>query len=139
MKCDSCGNDFREVWGERVLPFPGRSVRVQASWMECPGCQEKLLTPAQSEAARVSAARVVREREGLLSPEDIGGIRERFGLRQRDLEKMIGRGTKTRGAVGVRIGISEQDRRPAHAIDPRRSGRGRARGAARRCGAASGS
>jgi HTH-type transcriptional regulator/antitoxin MqsA len=61
----------------------------------CADCGESYLSGDEMDAVQRAAADIVREREGLLSPEEIRSLRESMGLSQAAFERLIGAGEKT--------------------------------------------
>ena len=61
----------------------------------CGRCGEEFYTREQSLASSRAAATVLREHDGLLSPDRIRAIRESYDLTQAEFEKALGLGPKT--------------------------------------------
>jgi len=61
---------------------------------ECSSCGERFFTPEQARAVSIATKNYVRQKQGLLSPEAIIGIRRRLQLSQTNLEKLFGLGPK---------------------------------------------
>src|SRR5690348_15951171 len=80
----------RQVTADDATPleFPDEFTR-------CRHCGEEFYTRDQSLASSRAAARVLREREGLLPPDRIRAIRDSYGLTQADFEKALRLGPKT--------------------------------------------
>jgi putative zinc finger/helix-turn-helix YgiT family protein len=71
---------------------------VAAQWSRssrCDSCEESFYTPDQALAAQRAAAAELRRQEDLLTPEEIRATRERFGLTQSQMERLLGVGPKT--------------------------------------------
>lgn len=86
---------MQEVTEPTVIRFPGRSVRVPATFLRCGACGKELWRPEQVEAAHRAAATIVRQTENLLMPEEIRAIRKDLKLTQGKFEELIGAGKKT--------------------------------------------
>lgn len=102
--CYECDAEAELVRGTRQVRVGDRTVTVEAEYMACSGCGETFFLPGQMREMQRAAASVVRKDDGLLPPEEIVAIRERYGLTQAGLEKLINAGPKTvtrweRGAV----------------------------------------
>jgi putative zinc finger/helix-turn-helix YgiT family protein len=61
---------------------------------ECESCGERFFTPQQSRDLSRRMKNQVRQRLGLLSPEQIVKIRHKLHLSQQDLEQLFGLGAK---------------------------------------------
>jgi HTH-type transcriptional regulator/antitoxin MqsA len=96
MNCPRCDEgELREVTEPTVIRFPGRSIRVTATFLRCGACGKELWTPDQVRAAHTAAATEVRRSEGLLMPAQIRAIRKRLCLDQSSLEQLLRVGKKT--------------------------------------------
>lgn len=94
--CALCGGGVPRVKTELSIPFPGREpVLVSRVLQTCTDCGESYLEPGDIDAVHRAAADIVREREGLLSPEEIRELRESLQLSQAAFERLIGAGAKT--------------------------------------------
>jgi len=69
----------------------GVMVVPNASWQECQSCGERIL-PHELDRALDDES---RRRQGLLTPREIREIRERTGLSQEDMARLLGIGDKT--------------------------------------------
>ena len=70
-------------------------IRLESVEMyECDRCRESIFTPDQAKAVSDRVKSAAREKLGLLSPEEIVGIRNRCNLSQRELETLFGFGEK---------------------------------------------
>ncbi len=63
--------------------------------MRCSACGEAWYTHEQAMASSRARAAVLRKHAGLLTPDDIRALRDRFGLSQAQLETVLGTGPKT--------------------------------------------
>lgn len=75
-------------WGTRPVTFLDRFHR-------CDRCGETFYTGDMTTESFRRAAAVIRAEDGLLAPDDIVGLRRKYGLSQAQLEKLIGAGEKT--------------------------------------------
>src|ERR1700752_4852277 len=81
--CPSCGTAMAEKRGRLGLPVNGEEVAVPgAQHLRCPKCGEIVLTGKAARRLGEDAIAIYRRRHGLLSADQIRGIRERFGLTQ---------------------------------------------------------
>jgi HTH-type transcriptional regulator/antitoxin MqsA len=96
-RCAICGKDeLVEKHGTLVFAWPPdfgvESSRFDdATWTECPRCDEQVLPPEL--IARIEAERY--RLEGLLSPTEVREARTRVGLSQLEMARLLGVGDKT--------------------------------------------
>lgn len=83
--CYVCDTPLEFVSEDREIQMGGRSVVVLHELLRCPECGEEFLTPDQMDAVQRRASSAIREREGLLTPEEIRQIRESLGLTQAEV------------------------------------------------------
>lgn len=97
MPCPFCGNDVVRVATvtRAVNAEDGTRLTYREMVSRCRRCREEFYTHEQSLAASRARAGVLRTHEGLLGPEEIRHIRERHGLSQAKLERLLGLGAKT--------------------------------------------
>lgn len=94
--CPSCGGPMIEKHGTLRLPINGDEIAVpSAVHLSCPKCGEVLLRHQQSKRLHEDAIGIYRKRHGLLSAAEIRAIRERFGLTQADLARLLRFGANT--------------------------------------------
>ena len=97
VRCAICGNDeLIEEHGTFVFAWPPgfaqeSSQFADATWSECPRCDEQVLPPEL--IARIEAERY--RLEGLLSPTEVREARTRVGLYQLEMARLLGVGDKT--------------------------------------------
>jgi len=94
MKCE-CGAEYREVTEARSFRIHGRDVTVNAGFLRCSMCEHAIWAPGQADAVRKQAWSAIRDREGLLYPEEILDLRLSLGLSQGAFERLLGVGKKT--------------------------------------------
>jgi putative zinc finger/helix-turn-helix YgiT family protein len=82
---------------ERVRDFPihGTTVSIHEELYRCGVCGEEEYSFEQAVAAERRASEVYREQNGLLQPDEIAGLRRRWGVTQAQLEAALGVGRKT--------------------------------------------
>ncbi len=94
--CPRCGTQMRDKEGE--LPFSVNGEEVQVPGVchsSCPKCGEVVLRHDQARDLRELAIEQYRQQQGLLSAREIRAIRERFGLTQSDLARLLRLGGNT--------------------------------------------
>jgi putative zinc finger/helix-turn-helix YgiT family protein len=94
--CPRCGTVMVERRSALKLPVNGEDVSVpSAVHLLCPRCDEVVLRVSDSKRLQEDAIGVYRKKHGLLSADEIRGIRERFGLTQRELAHLLHLGANT--------------------------------------------
>jgi len=61
---------------------------------ECASCGKRFFTPDQVRALSLAVKKQARVKAGLLTPDEIVAIRKKLGLRQSELERLFGLGSK---------------------------------------------
>ncbi len=88
--CPECGRPMRETRGELKLPVNGEEITVTgATHLSCPKCREVVLRFHDAKKLRQRALEIYRRKYGLLSADEIRSIRERFGLTQAELARLL--------------------------------------------------
>jgi putative zinc finger/helix-turn-helix YgiT family protein len=78
------------------VPINGEEVSVpSAVHLRCPKCTEVVLRFSDSKRLQEDAIGIYRKMHGLLSADEIRGIRERFGLTQSELAHLLHLGANT--------------------------------------------
>lgn len=96
LSCVHCEEPVHRGHFDVSIDFPGREpIVVWRDLQRCSSCGETYFGPNDIDAVHRAAADVVREREGLLSPEEIRELRESLQLSQAAFERLIGAGAKT--------------------------------------------
>ena len=93
--CPMCGGPMQTVIEPRAIKVGRWSATVDDEFMRCESCGEEAYLAGQMRATQERAARVIREREKIMSPERVRGFRERYGLSQSQLERLLNVGAKT--------------------------------------------
>ncbi len=79
-----------------ALPINGERITVpRVPHLRCRRCGETLLSPAEAVAFDRQALEIYRRKYGLLSEQEIREIRERFGLTQAALSRLLRLGANT--------------------------------------------
>ena len=78
------------------LPVNGEQIAVpNAMHLRCPKCREVVLRFEDARRLGEDAIAIYRRKHGLLSADEIRAIRERFGLTQGDLARLLRLGANT--------------------------------------------
>ncbi|HLE56679.1 MAG TPA: type II toxin-antitoxin system MqsA family antitoxin [Rhodothermia bacterium] len=94
--CPECGSPMREKKGRLKLPMNGEEIAVPDSpHLSCPKCHEVVLRFDDARKLRQRALEIYRRKYGLLSADEIRAIRERFGLTQAELARLLRLGANT--------------------------------------------
>ena len=94
--CPECGTPMREKWGRLKLPVNGEEIVVTESpHLSCPKCHEAVLRFDDARKLRQRALEIYRRKYGLLSADEIRSVRERFGLTQAELARLLRLGANT--------------------------------------------
>ncbi len=94
--CPACGTTMVEKRGALRLPVNGEEISVPyAVHLNCQKCGEIVLRFQDSKRLQQDAIANYRKKHGLLSADEIHAIRERFGLTQADLARLLRLGANT--------------------------------------------
>ena len=94
--CPECGTPMREKQGSLKFPVNGEEIAVaQSPHLSCPKCHEVVLRFDDARKLRHGALARYRQEYGLLSADEIRSIRERFGLTQAELARLLRLGANT--------------------------------------------
>lgn len=90
--CPFCGgftaSEVREC--RETYPVRGEDIEVQAQVAYCLKCGEALFDEQLDGENLKRAYSIYRQKHGLLGPEDVKGLREKYGLTQRGLAALLG-------------------------------------------------
>lgn len=95
--CPVCGSSLEHMSELAEIPVGRAAAEVELAFDRCPSCGEEFVDPEVYAEAQAEAATTVRNRLGLLQPEEILAIRERAGVTQGELEALLGTGPKAVG------------------------------------------
>ena len=101
-----------EKKGMLKLPVNGEEVTVtRTPHLRCPKCHEVILRVDDARKLRQRALEIYRGKYGLLSAEDLRSIRERFGLTQAELARLLrlGGNTISRWEAGRNVQTAAMD------------------------------
>jgi putative zinc finger/helix-turn-helix YgiT family protein len=91
MRCSECGSQLRWTDGPITEKVRGVSVTVDGiGHYACEKCGNTVMDIRSAEFLAKRQAQEVAKEKGLLSPEEIKGIRKSLGLKQHDFETLIG-------------------------------------------------
>lgn len=92
MFCPECGFEKLVETSEPLTEnFKGEKITVyNITRYECPHCHEYVISADQGKKMTEQLHSQYRKRLGLLSPEEIKGIRKKYGWTQADFEKVLG-------------------------------------------------
>ena len=110
--CPDCGTPMKEKKGRLKLPVNGQEITVtEATHLSCPKCHEVVLRFDDARKLRQRALEIYREKYGLLSAGEIRSIRERLGLTQAELARLLrlGGNTISRWEVGRNVQTAAMD------------------------------
>lgn len=94
--CPRCATAMLEARGELSHPVNGQEILVPGiPHLRCPKCAEVVLRMDDARLLRARALELYRDREGLLAADEIRGLRERFGLTQGELARLLRLGANT--------------------------------------------
>ena len=94
--CPECGTSMKEKKASLKFPVNGEEIAVAESpHLICPKCHEVVLRFDDARKLRHRALESYRQMYGLLSADDIRSIRERFGLTQAELARLLRLGANT--------------------------------------------
>lgn len=96
-ECGMCGAESVEMVADPIeVEYRGEMFSVTGIRRErCSACGEEFFAPGQTNAILKAAADQARRQKGLLTPDEIRELRTSLGLRQTDLEEILGVGPKT--------------------------------------------
>jgi HTH-type transcriptional regulator/antitoxin MqsA len=96
IECAVCSGAVRRVHATVEVAIGKReSVPVSGVFAKCDRCGEVYFAPGEMDAVHQQANDVVRQREGLLRPDEIREIRAAMRLTQTELERLLRVGPKT--------------------------------------------
>jgi putative zinc finger/helix-turn-helix YgiT family protein len=110
--CPECGSLMKEKKGRLTLPVNGEVIAVAGSpHLSCPKCHEVILRFDDARKLRQRALETYRQTYGLLSADEIRSIRERFGLTQGELARLLrlGANTISRWEAGRNVQTASMD------------------------------
>lgn len=94
VPCPVCGTSATLVRERRPVKYGRRTVCIDDEMMACSDCGERFYVGNQLEASEARVRAQIRSEGGIL-PFEILALRDRLGLRQAELEELLGVGPKT--------------------------------------------
>src|SRR5262245_33323909 len=110
--CPECGAEMRERRSKLTLPVNGEDIAVPgATHLSCPKCHEVVLRFDDARRLRQRALEIYREKYGLLTADDIRSIRERHGVTQAEMARLLrlGANTISRWEAGRNVQTASMD------------------------------
>ena len=94
--CPRCGATMADRCSALKVPVNGEEVSVSSALhLRCPKCDEVVLRFSDARRLQEDAIAVFRKKHGLLSADEIRAIRQRFGLTQGELARLLHLGANT--------------------------------------------
>lgn len=94
--CPSCGTMMEKKTGPLSFSINGERIKVPSvKHLKCPKCGEAMFSLDEGRRGRQIATAIYREKYDLLSPDEIIGIRKKFGLTQAELARLLRLGANT--------------------------------------------
>ena len=94
--CPVCGTSMKEKRTRLSFPVNGEDVRVpDATHLACPKGHDVVLRVDDARRLRERALDLYRKKYGLLTADEIRSLRERFGLTQAELARLLRLGQNT--------------------------------------------
>lgn len=94
--CPTCGTMMRRTQEAVTSSVNGEEIRVpNIPHLRCPKCGEGLFSLQEAEALRLGGFDIYRRTHGLLLADEIRAIRERYGLTQAELARLLRLGANT--------------------------------------------
>src|SRR5687767_9351837 len=94
-RCPICGGEAHLTREVRPITILARSVAVEDQFYRCTKCNEEVYRPGMMDAVMRRATAKIREEDALLTPEQVRGIRRKYGLTQPEFERLLGVGANT--------------------------------------------
>jgi putative zinc finger/helix-turn-helix YgiT family protein len=110
--CPTCGATMRRQTSGAFLLINGERISVPAfAHLRCPKCGEAVLSLAEGRELQRRAIERYRAKYGLLSANEIRGIRSRLGLTQAELARLLrlGGNTISRWEAGRNVQTAAMD------------------------------
>jgi putative zinc finger/helix-turn-helix YgiT family protein len=103
---------MKEKQGKLAFPVNGEDVRVpESSHLACPKGHDRVLRVEDARRLRERALDLYRGKYGLLTADEIRSLRERFGLTQAELARLLrlGQNTLSRWEAGRNVQTAAMD------------------------------
>lgn len=95
--CPNCEKtrELEPIATKENIKVRGENITIEVNYLKCLACGETFEDPASPHDPLDHAYREYRNRRAMLKPEDIRGFRERYGLTQGEMGKILGWGAVT--------------------------------------------
>ncbi|MFA7566606.1 MAG: type II TA system antitoxin MqsA family protein [Alkalispirochaeta sp.] len=95
--CPNCGTvqNANTTVREETYTYKGEPVTLQHELSVCAVCGTEVATAQQAEESLIAVREVYRNRHGLISPDEIRSIRQRYGAGQKPFGIILGLGEST--------------------------------------------
>jgi putative zinc finger/helix-turn-helix YgiT family protein len=95
--CLNCGKETElcYIQTDEIVSVRGEAITVPVKYFKCPECGVEYEDPKSSYDPIVLAYKKYREIHGMMQPNDIRELRQRYGLTQKELSKLLGWGEVT--------------------------------------------
>jgi HTH-type transcriptional regulator/antitoxin MqsA len=93
--CPICGGPATLIEEPQTMSMAGRPVTYRDRFYRCGVCEETFYSREMLSESFLRATAAIRAEDGLLAPDEIIGLRKKYGLTQAQLERLIGAGEKT--------------------------------------------
>jgi HTH-type transcriptional regulator/antitoxin MqsA len=93
--CPVCGGPATLLEEPQTVNMAGRTVTYLDRFYRCAQCEETFYDREMLAESFRRATAAIRAEDGLLAPDEIVGLRKKYGLTQAQLERLIGAGEKT--------------------------------------------
>jgi putative zinc finger/helix-turn-helix YgiT family protein len=110
--CPECGSAMKERRAKLKLPVNGEEIAVpDTTHLSCPKCHEVVLRFDDARRLRQRALEIYRAKYGLLTADEIRSIRERHGLTQAEMARLLrlGANTISRWEAGRNVQTASMD------------------------------
>ena len=95
MNCMRCSGEYEEVAEPVTLRVQGRTVTAERTVLRCAACGDTVSSLQHTADLQRSVGAAIREKEGLLQPDEIRDVRTALGLNKAHFERLLGTGPKT--------------------------------------------
>ena len=95
MNCMRCSGEYQEVTEPVTLRVQGRTVTADRTALRCPACGDTVASLQHTAELQRRVGAAIREKEGLLQPDEIREVRTSLGLNKAHFERLLGTGPKT--------------------------------------------
>lgn len=82
--------DFKIIHVEEDFEVKNETITIEARYLECKECGEQILNPENEDENYISAYNIYRKRKNLMFPKEIVELREKYGISQRLMAKILG-------------------------------------------------